>query len=71
MRTYTDLLPFISGSEYEAHFWNAVRGKSVPKEQMTKGYNTATGGYAVTPKMQSKLAFPTVSWRHCNNTEQT
>ena len=55
MRTYTDLLPFISGSEYEAHFWNAVRGKSVPKEQMAKGYHTATGGYAVTPKLQSKL----------------
>ena len=55
MRTYTDLLPFISGSEYEAHFWNAVRGKSVPKEQMAKGYNTAIGGYAMTPKMQSKL----------------
>ena len=28
MRTYTDLLPHISGSEYEAHFWNAVRGKA-------------------------------------------
>lgn len=55
MRTYTDLLPFISGSEYESHFWDAVRGKSVPKEQMAKGYNTATGGYTVTPKMQSKL----------------
>ena len=55
MRTYTDLLPFISGSEYEAHFWNAVRGKSVPKEQMAKGYNAATGGYAVTPKLQDKL----------------
>ena len=55
MNTYTDLLPIISGSEYEAHFWNAVRGKSVPKEQMAKGYNTATGGYAVTPKLQSKL----------------
>lgn len=55
MRTYTDLLPFISGSEYEAHFWNAVRGKSVPKEQMAKGYNIATGGYAMTPKAQNKL----------------
>ena len=55
MSTYTELLPFICGSEYEARFWNAVRGKSVPNEQMAKGYNTATGGYAVTPKMQSKL----------------
>ena len=55
MNTYTDMLPHISGSEYETHFWNAVRGKTVRKEQMDKGYNIATGGFSMTPKAQNKL----------------
>ena len=55
MNTYTDMLPHISGSEYEAHFWNAVRGKTVRKEQLDKGYDIASGSFAMTPKTQTKL----------------
>ena len=55
MNTYTDMLPHISGSEYETHFRNAIRGKTVRKEQMGKGYDIASGSFAMTPKTQTKL----------------
>ena len=27
MKKYSEMLPHIEGSDYENHFWNAVRGK--------------------------------------------
>ena len=55
MNTYTDMLPHISGSEYDIHFQNAIRGKTVRKEQLGKSYDIVSGSFAMTPKMQTKL----------------
>ena len=42
MKTYTYILPYIEGNDYETHFWNAIRGKQGHKEQLVKGIDTAT-----------------------------
>lgn len=54
MYNYSELLPYIEGSDYENHFWNVIRGKNGHKEHMNKGTDTATGGYTLTPKGQDK-----------------
>ena len=54
MKTYTKMLPHIEGSEYETHFWNAIRGKQGHKEHLMKGIDTATGAFTLTPKGQEK-----------------
>lgn len=54
MKTYTELLPHIEGSEYENHFWNAIRGKQGHKEHLAKGIDTSTGAFTLTPKGQEK-----------------
>lgn len=54
MENYSELLPYIEGSDYENHFWNVIRGKNGHKEHMNKGTDTATGGYTLTPKGQNK-----------------
>lgn len=48
------MLPHIEGSEYETHFWNAIRGKQGHKEHLMKGIDTATGAFTLTPKGQEK-----------------
>lgn len=54
MNTYTAKLPHIQSSEYENHFWNALRGKAGHREHMLKGADSATGAFAITPKGQGK-----------------
>ena len=54
MYNYSELLPYIEGSDYENHFWNVIRGKNGHKEHMNKGTDTATGGYTLTPKGQDE-----------------
>ena len=54
MKKYSEMLPHIEGSDYENHFWNAVRGKQGHKEFMDKGADADTGAFTLTPKGQSK-----------------
>ena len=54
MKKYSEMLPHIEGSDYENHFWNAVRGKQGHKEFMDKGVDADTGAFTLTPKGQNK-----------------
>lgn len=54
MKNYSEMLPHISGSDYETHFWNAIRGKKGQKEFMSKGMDTNTGAFTLTPNGQNK-----------------
>ena len=37
MKTYSEMLHYIEGRDYENHFWNAMRGKPGHKEFIAKG----------------------------------
>lgn len=54
MNTYSKKLPHIEGSDYETHFWNAIRGKTVSKEHLAHGIDTTTGAPILIPKSQDK-----------------
>ncbi len=54
MKNYSEMLLHIEGSDYETHFWNAIRGKKGQKELMSKGIDTNTGDFTLTPKGQNK-----------------
>lgn len=54
MKNYSEMLPHIEASDYETHFWDAIRGKQVQKEFMSKGMDTNTGAFTLTPKGQNK-----------------
>ena len=53
MITYSEMLPYIEGRDYENHFWNAMRGKPGHKEFITKG-ESVTGAFILTPEGQDK-----------------
>ena len=53
MKTYSEMLPYIEGRDYENHFWNAMRGKPGHKEFIAKG-ESVTGAFILTPKGQDK-----------------
>ena len=53
MKTYSEMLPYIEGRDYENHFWNAMRGKPGHKEFITKG-ESVTGAFILTPEGQDK-----------------
>ena len=54
MKTYSEMLPYIEGRDYENHFWNAMRGKPGHKEFIAKGAESVTGAFTLTPKGQDK-----------------
>ena len=54
MITYSEMLPYIEGRDYENHFWNAMRGKPGHKEFIAKGAESVTGAFTLTPKGQDK-----------------
>ena len=53
MKTYSEMLSYIEGRDYENHFWNAMRGKPGHKEFIAKG-ESVTGAFILTPKGQDK-----------------
>ena len=54
MNDYSKMLPHIEGHDYETHFWNALRGKAGHKEFLSKGIESITGAFTLTPKGQEK-----------------
>ena len=54
MKNYSEMLPHISGSDYETHFWNAARGKQGHTEFLSKGIDHNTGAFTLTSKGQDK-----------------
>ena len=54
MNDYSKMLPHIEGHDYETHFWNALRGKAGHKEFLSKGVESITGAFTLTPKGQDK-----------------
>ena len=53
MKTYSEMLSYIEGRDYENHFWNAMRGKPGHKEFIAKG-ESVTGAFILTPEGQDK-----------------
>jgi HK97 family phage major capsid protein len=49
------MLPIIDSTDYENHFWNALRGKKGHKEHLEKGVESNTGAYTMTTKGQNKF----------------
>jgi len=54
MSTYTERLPYTGSPEYDKHFWNAMRGYDSSYDQLSKGYNTGTGLYALPNSSDNK-----------------
>ncbi len=49
MSNYNEMLPYLENSDYDHHFWNAMRGKQDSYDHMSRGRNTSTGSYAMAP----------------------
>ena len=54
MSNYTEMLPYLEHSDYNHHFWNAMRGKRDSYDHMSKGRNIAIGSYAMAPISDDK-----------------
>ncbi len=54
MSTYTERLPYTGSPEYDKHFWNAMRGHKTSLDELSKGYNTGTGLYAMPNSSDNK-----------------
>ena len=54
MSTYTERLPYTGSPEYDKHFWNAMRGHDSSFDELSKGYNTGTGLYAMPNSSDNK-----------------
>lgn len=54
MKNFSEMLPHITGSDYETHFWNAMRGKAGHKDFLAKGAEPITGAFTLAPKGQDK-----------------
>ena len=54
MSNYTEMLPYLEHSDYNHHFWNAMRGKRDSYDHMSKGRNIAIGSYAMAPVSDDK-----------------
>lgn len=52
MSIYSKMLPKIENRDYETHFWNAMRGKAINRENLTNGIEPITGAFTLTPKGQ-------------------
>lgn len=53
MSNYTEMLPYLEHSDYNHHFWNAMRGKRDSYDHMSKGRNIAIGSYAMAPSVMT------------------
>lgn len=56
MNNYSAMLPYINGSEYENHFWNALRGKKGHNGYLEKGVDSYSRAFALTASGQNKFA---------------
>ena len=54
MNTYMEMLSHIDNSEYEYHFWNAMRGKTESNTRLQRGRDTSTSTYAMSPASNIK-----------------
>ncbi len=54
MSTYTERLPYTGSPEYDKHFWNAMRGHDSSFDELSKGYSTGTGLYAMPNSSDNK-----------------
>ena len=54
MSNYTERLPYTGSPEYDKHFWNAMRGHDSSFDELSKGYNTGTGLYAMPNSSDNK-----------------
>lgn len=54
MNTYSAMLPYIKGSDYETHFWSVMRGNADHKVYLSKGLDSCTGAFTLTSKGQDK-----------------
>ena len=56
MTTYTEKLPYITDSAYEADLWNMLRGKTTARtDALNKGVDSDTGAFVLTPGIQNKF----------------
>ena len=54
MSTYTERLPYTGSPEYDRHFWNAMRGHESSFDELSKGYSTGIGLYALPNSSDNK-----------------
>ena len=54
MSIYIERLPYTGSPEYDKHFWNAMRGHESSFDELSKGYNTGTGLYAMPNSSDNK-----------------
>ena len=52
MSIYSKMLPKIENRDYEIHFWNAMRGKTINRETLNNGVEPTTGAYTLSPRGQ-------------------
>jgi HK97 family phage major capsid protein len=54
MSTYTERLPYTGSPEYDKHFWNAMRGRDSSFDELSKGYSSGIGLYALPNSSDNK-----------------
>ena len=54
MNTYTEMLSQIETTDYDYHFWNAMRGKTESNTRLQRGRDSSTGTYAMAPVSNNK-----------------
>ena len=54
MNTYAEMLPYMEYTDYDQHFWNAMKGKTEFYERISKGHVSGTGTFAMAPKSNDK-----------------
>lgn len=54
MSSYNEMIPHMEYSDYDLHFWNAMRGKGESYNRLNKGKMPGTGTYAMAPKSNDK-----------------
>lgn len=55
MSIYSKMLPKIENRDYETHFWNAMRGKTIDREILNNGIEPSTGTYTLSLRGQEKF----------------
>ncbi len=51
---YNDQIPYLEHSDYDRHFWNAMRGKDEFYSRMEHGKDSSTGTYVMAPISNDK-----------------
>lgn len=54
MITYNEMIPYMEYSDYDQHFWNAMRGKNEFYDRISKGHVLGHGTYAMAPVSNTK-----------------